>query len=672
MHKSLCLFIWLLIFTAALFCDGEQDNHPDKVRQIPRLGVEVPEADVIKLKRELEVLKNLLNQLKLSKQEIALDLIPDVEIYFRAVKDNLEHQEFFHKNHIKLASKLLGLGQERARQLLKGEAPWTQQTGLVVRGFRSDLDDTVQPYGLVIPENYQPRGDKTYRMDLWFHGRGETLSETVFIDKQSRVVGYYAPKNTIVLHPYGRYSNAFKFAGEVDVWEAVHHAKSQYRIDEDRMSVRGFSMGGAGCWQFAHLYSDKWFAANPGAGFSETPEFLKTFQNEILKPYWWEEKLWRWYDSDDNAMNLYHVPLIAYSGEDDRQIQAAQVMEKAMSKEGMDLVHIIGLKMGHKIHPDSQVMIEEKMASIAKRGKDQLPLVVNKIAHSLKYNRQYWLTITEMKEHWEPSRVRAEIIGNEVIVHTLDVMGLRFEMKAGLAPFELMQPISLMIDGQKLTATKAASDRSWTFECHRFRNKWKAGARSMTGLKKQSGLQGPIDDAFLSSFLMVTPSRQPMNDNLGKWVQEEQTRAIKHWRQHFRGHARVKKDKEVSEEDIAKHNLILWGDYASNRILAKIIARLPLNWNHKELSIGAETFYASTHAPIMIYPNPMNPEKYIVINSGFTYREYAYLNNARQVPMLPDWAIVDIVSQPEPNDARTRFAGIPKDANFFDETWQVK
>ena len=44
----------------------------------------------------------------------------------------------------------------------------------------------------------------------------------------------------------------------------------------------------------------------------------------------------------------------------------------------------------------------------------------------------------------------------------------------------------------------------------------------------------------------------------------------------------------------------------------------------------------------MIYPNPLNPEKYIVFNSGFTYREYDYLNNARQYFKLPDWAIIDI------------------------------
>jgi pimeloyl-ACP methyl ester carboxylesterase len=672
MRLHILLLAGLLLTTASAYGDGEGDNNPAKVRQVPRVGVEISEEDRNRLNTGLEELAGLVEQLKNSKSDLAVTLLPDIEIYHRAVKDNLEHREFFSGKDIVKAFTALASGKKRAQELLSGRAPWLSQTGLVVRGYRSELDGSAQPYGLVIPTNYQGDGEKAVRLDIWFHGRGETLSETNFIDKQAKVVGYYAPKDTIVLHPYGRYSNAFKFAGEIDVLEAMEHVKSQYRIDNDLISVRGFSMGGAGCWQFAQLYADRWFAATPGAGFSETPEFLKSFQKETLHPYWWEEKLWRWYDTDDNAINLAHVPVIAYSGEDDIQKQAADVMEIALAKEGINLVHIIGPKTGHRIHPDSQALIEDKMYSLARIGNDKLPLTINKITHSLKYNRQYWLTITGMKEHWEPARVRAEIRDNRVVIVTTDVTGLKFDMAAGLAPFDITKNITIEINKQTLTASKAKSDRSWSYEIHWADGNWVAGPKSQNGLQKKHGLQGPIDDAFLSSFLMVTPSGKPINEAIGAWTASEQVHAIKHWRQHFRGHARIKTDAAVTEEDINNHNLILWGDFSSNAVLADILARLPLTWNQQGVSIGEKVFDAKSHAPIMIYPNPLNPEKYVVINSGFTYREYAYLNNARQVPMLPDWAIVDVVNKPEPNDSIYRFPGIPKDANFFDENWGVK
>src|SRR6185436_5656051 len=117
------------------------------------------------------------------------------------------------------------------------------------------------------------------------------------------------------------------------------------------IAIRGFSMGGAGCWQMAVHYPDLWFAANPGAGFAETPEFLRTFQQELLAPTAWEKTLWRWYDCTGYAANLYNCPTVAYSGELDQQKQAADLMERALANEQLTLTHIIGPQTKHAIHP---------------------------------------------------------------------------------------------------------------------------------------------------------------------------------------------------------------------------------------------------------------------------------------------------------------------------------
>ena len=61
----------------------------------------------------------------------------------------------------------------------------------------------------------------------------------------------------------------------------------------------------------------------------------------------------------------------------------------------------------------------------------------------------------------------------------------------------------------------------------------------------------------------------------------------------------------------------------------------------------------------------LDPARYIVLNSGFTYREYDYLNNARQVPKLPDYAVID-VSVP----VSSRTPGGIVNAGFFDEEWK--
>ncbi len=85
------------------------------------------------------------------------------------------------------------------------------------------------------------------------------------------------------------------------------------------------------------------------------------------------------------------------------------------------------------------------------------------------------------------------------------------------------------------------------------------------------------------------------------------------------------------------------------------------------MSWASRRFDSSQHAPILIYPNPLNPERYVVLNSSFTFREYDYLNNARQTPKLPDWAIVDLRTPPN-----SRWPGKIAAADFFDEAWQLR
>lgn len=66
------------------------------------------------------------------------------------------YNEFFNVNEVAKAKTLLAHGEERAKQLTEGQAPWTAATGLVVRGYISRIDKSVQPYGLVVPASYFP------------------------------------------------------------------------------------------------------------------------------------------------------------------------------------------------------------------------------------------------------------------------------------------------------------------------------------------------------------------------------------------------------------------------------------------------------------------------------------------------------------------------------------
>ena len=68
-----------------------------------------------------------------------------------------------------------------------------------------------------------------------------------------------------------------------------------------------------------------------------------------------------------------------------------------------------------------------------------------------------------------------------------------------------------------------------------------------------------------------------------------------------------------------------------------------MQWDQDAVRLGGKTYGApAIYVPVLIYPNPLNPKRYVVLNSGFTFREYDYVNNARQVPKLPDFAVLDV------------------------------
>ncbi len=680
MLHRLSFFTASMLIAAAAFADGPQDNIAVNARPVPPPGIKVPAETFAELKKGVVELGNEIEDLRksLAKKPALLEFLPDVQIYHHAVYYALRYDEFHGPGEFVTAKKLLQLGRERAKSLREEKTPWNTQTGLVVRGYQSKIDGSVQPYGLVIPPQYKA-GSAHHRLDVWLHGRGEKLSELNFLQDRSTNIGPVAPPYGIVLHPYGRYCNANHFAGEIDTFEAIEHARKHYPIDVNRIAVRGYSMGGAACWGYAVHYPGLWAAAQPGAGFSETPEFLRVFQGETIKPNAWEKKLLHWYDCTDWAGNLYNVPTVAFSNEKEKQRQAADIMAQAMLKEDLHLTHILAPGAAHKYPPPPEQKAElfGRIDSIVAKGRDPLPKRVRFTTYTLRYNQMRWVIVDELKEHWEQARLNVEIRGGRflkgkagggggggggggqenVAVQTANVIAFTLAIPSGYCPFEnTAKPITVEIDDQEVVAAPVMSDRAWT--CH-FRladGKWQLVNKvDDSPFTKRHGLQGPIDDAFMDKFIMVKPTGKPMNEKVGKWIEAEFHHAVDHWRKQFRGELKTIDDTQVDDKWIASSNLILWGDPQSNKVLAKIADKLPIKWDDSKMQV-----------PVLIYPNPLNPKKYVVLNSGFTFREYDYLNNARQIPRLPDWAILDIT---QPRTAQHP-AGIV-DAGFFDERWQL-
>ncbi len=629
-------------------------------------GIEVPRTVEARLTVLTDQLGETLATLRQGLSPELLVYLADVEIFYKAVNMALREDEFIRESEFEVAERLLEQGFERARRLEQGRLPWLQETGWVVRGYYSHIDDSVQPYGVVIPESARAKTRKPFRADVWLHGRDNRLTELKFLDVRQQSNDRFVPPDTFVLHPYGRFCNAFKFAGEVDVFEGLEALKRDYPIDPQRITIRGFSMGGAGCWHLAVHHPDIWVAAAPGAGFAESAEYLGLWRKDP-KPTWYQMALWNLYDATAYALNLFHVPTVAYSGEIDRQIQAARMMETALADEGMRLRHVIGPATGHTYHPSAKVEVSSRIDAIASRAKESLPRQVRFTTWTLRYPGAYWFEILGLNQHWQRARVDARIEGASAIGLELEnVYACRMAFNQGEVPFEVGTRVRVRVGRQTIPGPMVEADSPWSMSLVRDASGWRrmTSASELVG-RKRPGLQGPIDDAFMDRFLIVEPTGRFPQTPAGGWMQRELTRLKREWRGQFRGNARTVRADRLTSTQIASSHLVLFGNPECNPVLGRIAPRLPVRWHQGELALGEDRWNSEWVVPLLIYPNPLNPERYVVINSGFTFRGFG--SNATQVPMLPDYALVDTRTR-----ETTLVPGKVVETGFFDENWDLK
>ena len=624
-------------------------------KKIPPTGINVPDVARAELTAGAATLQTDITALKrqLATDTRLLALLPDVEIFHKAVTWSLDDGTFYSPQEIAFARHLLDEGRERAKQLASRKAPWLTAKGLIVRGYRSRIDNSIQPYGLLVPPDLDPA--KPVPLMVWLLGRGEKRTELAFLAERESTPPQLIPRGTLLLVPYGRFCNATKFAGETDVMEALAATRAQYKIDPLRIAVAGFSMGGGSTWHLATHFPGLWCAASPGAGFAETPIFSKAMAPGKEPRAAWEQTLWHQYEATGVSRNLFNVPTLAYAGEIDAQKEASDLMEAAMAGENLKLERFIGPQTAHKYHDETKARLTARFEELIATGREAMPREIRFSTYTLRYPECSWVRIEGMEKHWERADVHAKLDADgSLTVQTSNISILHFNVSK--------PPGRITIDNQKLEVPGYNKPVLWLVKKD---GKWTVAPSNPESLRKHPGLTGPVDDAFMDSFVFVRPTGKPLNSTVDDWVTSELAAARQLWHDVFRGEAPVIDDTALTAADIADKNLILWGDPSSNRAIAKLLPRLPLQWDSENLTFRGQTYSAADHAPILIFPNPASPRHYIVLNSGIDFRGDAFGSNAHQTPKLPDWAIVDLKTPPD-----HRWPGKIVTAGFFDEAWK--
>jgi hypothetical protein len=672
-------WLGLLLLCVALSALAGEAQPP--VLKFPRPRVTPPD------KKTLDSIESRIEQLtkaleRLVKLGVRDPGVADIEIYLKAAKWIVRYNEFFAENSPAWTVAVLDRGLLRASQQARGETPWLHMTGqTVARAYRSGLDGSVQPYAVTYPHNFGADAAKRYRLDVVLHGRDNGLTEVSFLHRHDG--SKPAPKDLayIRLDIYGRGNNAYRWAGEQDVWDATNHFLAVENvlgrikfIDTTKVVLRGFSMGGAGTWHLGLHRPDQFCVIGPGAGFTSTIGYVCGIDKELTD---YQRKCLHIYDAVDYAENAFDVPIVAYSGENDPQIQAARNIEAALKKLGLSghMTHLIAPKLAHKFPAEWEKKAEAEYARFAEKERPDYPRKVRFVTWTLRYADCHWVHLLSLDRHYERALVEAERTDNGFNVTTSNVRVLRLALWPGAD----RGSINVTIDGSKLENVRPYLSRSAELQLYLENRdgKWASAQPErlivdrLRSPRKSPGLQGPIDDVFMGPFLCVRGTGRPWNDEVGGYAAASLERFKEEWSKYFRGDLPLKDDTEVTADDIATRHLILFGDPGSNSLIREALPRLPLQWTKEKVIWPAgkekKEYDASTHVPVLIYPSPLATDRYVCINSGHTFHAADFEGtNALLYPRLGDRALLRLSAA-----KKDPLAVEVQDAGLFDDDWRM-
>jgi len=604
------------------------------------------------------------------------DLVGDVVVYAKAGRFLLEFPELMNnQNAVDHAMAVLDRGIERGNQLLSGTAPWN--TGRKqIHAYYSALDGSVQPYAITLPEAYD--ATKPSRLYVWLHGRQNNTTESEFMFAQQNFrPGNVADQGQIQVDLFGRINGAgWHWGGEADVFEGIAAVEKRFKIDDKRIMLRGFSQGGEGAWHIALHHPDAFAAAEIGAGtWSRRAQLpgLAPYQLAVLKI---------WENMEEWALNGFNLPLAGHDGDHDTQPNAipvpppgspsrgqlesslharAQLEKEGFHAEGdADFLHMAGtpdifllsLDTGHGTSP----LVRQRLDAFLKEWGDKgqvSPEHIKFVTYTTRYNRDYWVTVDQLDKHYQRADVDAQRseggAAYQVQTHNVERLVLR----------ETERAKTIRIDGSELKVKSGPE-----IALLKTGATWKVDPVHKTvALHKVHALQGPIDDAFLDPFLLVRPTGTPWNEAVNQQALRTLARFQRLWGKFFRGHPLVKDDKDVTIADMARYHVVLFGDPGSNKLIAKVAGKLPVEWTKDNLSLAGKSYPAGENFPALIYPNPLNPGKYVVLNTGLTIADAEY-NGDYGMPQWGDYAVVKVKEGADVPDLVT--------AGLFDEKWQFE
>jgi len=513
----------------------------------------------------------------------------------------------------------LTTARDHAQKLARGEDPYRDQTGLLVKAYRSDLDDTLQPYALYVPKSYDPK--KAYPLLVSLHG-----ATSNHLLNRRRVFGlgnrpgesdYEAIRNEdvtfpdvdfIVLSPYGRGEVAgYNGIAEGDVLRAMDDVERAYNVDKDRVYLTGLSMGGGGTWHLGLRYPDRFAAIAPVCAVGDASLFPfsqgASAEDRALMDLTGPTVL------AENAANLQ---VFIFHGDEDPAVNiehSRRLVARYRALGWLDKsVHFFELPGVNHFAWDFAYRDASLFARLAPIRRNPVPDHVVYSTFSPRFNKAYWLRIDRIDHGLKLARIegRRRVRLFEITVDNVSA----FTMLIGPALVPAGMPIEVKVNGEAvwrgvpppaLSLLKGRAGR-W------IQRTWSGPAVGPTDHPEVTFRSVSLAQSAAHVYVYGTAG-----DAAATAAARQAAETLADWGPNVRARFKVLADTDVTPEIMAGQNLVLVGNAALNRVVARIADKLPLRQDASGTFAGAQRVAGPDASFRLSYPNPLAAGHYLLV-----------------------------------------------------------
>jgi predicted esterase len=547
------------------------------------------------------------------------------------------------------------------------------------RAYFSDIDASAQPYFLLVPKIWAEAKESGRKLPLvvFLHGYVPRYDIHRWWEELPEFNAVCDRLGAFLLVPFGRSNSDFVGCGEEDVMAATDDVCRRYAIDPERIYLTGYSMGGMGVFTVAGHQPDRWAACLTLAARADSPllmgvpgglESMPAFKRRLVLA-----------DAPiELCENLLNLPIRMHHGRDDFVVppEQAERLHKRLREVGASVTlkwwpggHNAGFELLGSPEPLEWLLAQRRAQNPARKRLKQ---------HCLRYGLRGDVNVLHLRHDaepydWEWQRVigkngnpKLELtrmdgpVAAALLAYAEENVSLRAKSgsaRIAFAPAVENFPGRLLWDAGWCRGTKNDEEFNPAAQAAEF---FPAGyPRWKTPL-----CCGPVKEATYGPFLLVygTMGGEETAARLRRAAED----FAEMWRRFAKGRPPLKADVEVTEADMKRRNLFIFGDQKENAVLAKAAPQLPISVADGFAVIAGRKVSLAERGLMFIYPNPLvAPETFrtMVVVVGEPYGRHLPVNH--KLDLIPDFLVYGLDADKDGSNTNK-----PIVAGYFDGQWR--